>query len=372
MKKIILFFLFIFLNNLWAAEGRYLGRSPRGLLMGDAYTAIATDDYTLYYNPALLARHKGLSFWPFDLQLTVTNALADKDKLTNVPSDPNQFADNFYDFPIHLGTSLAPGLKMARFGFTAIINNQINLNVLNKITPALDVDYRFDKGFIFGFGIPLSGNYSEESGGEQFSLGVGIKYLQRESIFGSYNLTSTSMLNALSGGELSDVLNSLGKVKGSGLGIDLGFDWVKSQGPSTYMASLALLDVSTRLKTDANEDNRKVQEQRMQMNLGFGYQLEVASIFDLTLSADLRNIHKSQGGSSFAKNLKLGAEFGLSALSILIGSNSGQQSYGIKTSLGFLDIYLGYFGLEVGEKIGQQRSSQIVTYFSLFDFEFDP
>ena len=60
MKLVIILTLFIFCQDLLAKEFRYLARSPRALLMGDAYTAVADDEYTLFYNPAALGRHKGV------------------------------------------------------------------------------------------------------------------------------------------------------------------------------------------------------------------------------------------------------------------------------------------------------------------------
>ena len=48
----------------------YIMRSPKGLLMGDAYTSYATDEYTLFYNPALMARHSGFSFNPINLSFS--------------------------------------------------------------------------------------------------------------------------------------------------------------------------------------------------------------------------------------------------------------------------------------------------------------
>ena len=33
--------------------------------MGDAFTAVADDEMTLFYNPAALGRHRGVSIIPF-------------------------------------------------------------------------------------------------------------------------------------------------------------------------------------------------------------------------------------------------------------------------------------------------------------------
>jgi hypothetical protein len=373
MKIYLLLFTFIlFYGETFAREQTYLARSPRALLMGDAYTAIADDAYTLYYNPALLARHENFSFVPLNPQITVTNALSDTDRFTDLGDTPTAFADAAMDYPIHMGLNMAPGLKMGKFGITAILNYQTNLMLQNQITPMLDVDHRFDKGFIAGFAMPLSGSFSSKSGGEHFAIGASLKYLQREGIEGTFNLTSTSLMDALSAGEVSDVLGALGQVKGSGWGVDLGADWAKTSGSSTLMASLAILDPYTILHTESNPNDYEVQDQPMQVNLGVGWKLDFGPALDVTVSADLRNIHQQKVGSEYQRDFKFGIDVGTPVLRVLAGMNSGQYTYGIQTNLGIIDMFLGLYDVEIGERLGQQRSSRALIYFSLFDFTFDP
>ena len=80
------------------------------------------------------------------------------------------FADQFTGNPIHSGISAAPSLKMGRFGLTAIVNSQTNFKLMNNYNPMLDIDHRFDRGFIMGYGMPLNGD---------LAFGMSLKYLQR-------------------------------------------------------------------------------------------------------------------------------------------------------------------------------------------------
>jgi hypothetical protein len=367
-----IFLLLLLSVSVYGREDRTLGRSARGLLMGDAYTAIADDEFTLYYNPALLARHENFSFNPINPAITVTNALNDPSRFSSLGSDPTDVAGAVMNYPIHMGMSMAPGLKMGKFGMTAIINNQTNITLQNQITPMMDVDYRFDKGFIAGFAMPLSGSYSSEKGGSHFAMGASVKYIQREAVYGTYNLTGTSLLDALSAGDLDAIISELGQVKGSGWGFDLGFDWAKSSGASKYMVSLAILDPFTILHTEDNPKDKEVQPQYGQVNLGAGWELELGAGFDLTLSLDLRNIHQIKEGSEYQRDLKVGLEVGTPVLRALAGINSGYYTYGIQTNLFLINTFLGFYDLEIGEKLGQQRASRALIYFSLFDFTFAP
>jgi hypothetical protein len=72
------------------------------------------------------------------------------------------------------------------------------------------------------------------------------------------------------------------------------------------------------------------------------------------------------------RRVKLGTELKISPLlSALVGYNSGGYSYGIKFDTGLINLYAGFYDVEIGEKVGQQRSSRGVIYFSIFDFTFD-
>lgn len=344
-----------------AREERYLGRSARGILMGDAYTAVADDEYTLFYNPAVLGRHEGFSFWPIDPSITVTNPMkVDLDSFSNLGSDPSSISDALMDQPIHIGFGAAPGFKMGRFGINAILNYNSNFTLMNQVTPMLDVDYRYDKGFIMGYGFPLK---------QGLSVGVSTKYLKRESIFGTYNLTSPTVIDAFGSGEIQDVFNALGKVNGDGWGFDFGLDYQTKSGPQTISVGLAMLDVYTKLSTESNPGNREVQPQPMQVNLGTAWNVEIGPGLDFTLSGDLRNLEQQM---DFMRRVRLGMELGLTpALSVMGGLNAGQYSYGLKLNSGLLKIYAGIFSMDIGETLGQQKSERAVIYLSMLDFTFD-
>ncbi|MCO4754712.1 MAG: hypothetical protein KC478_09515 [Bacteriovoracaceae bacterium] len=354
--------LLIFSTYVEAREERYLGRSARGLLMGDAYTALADDEYTLFYNPAVLGRHKGFSFWAINPSLSVTNPLKeDLDDFSNLGSDPADISSAIMGKPIHIGLGANPGFKMGRFGLNAIVNYNSNFTLLNEVTPMLDVDHRYDRGFIMGYGFPLST--------DGLSVGFAAKYLKRESIFGTYNLTSPTVIDAFGSGDPEDIMNALGQVTGRGWGFDFGLDYVKTSGAKTVSVGLSMLDLYTNLTTEDNPDNREVQPQPMQVNLGTALSVEVGPGLDFTLSGDIRNLEQQM---ELMRRVRLGIEIGLTpAFAILGGLNANQYSYGFKLNTGLLKIYCGFYSADIGEKLGQQKSERVALYLSLFDFTFD-
>jgi len=340
--------------------------------MGDAYTSIATDEYTLFYNPALLARHKGFSFASLNPSITGPNLISDSSRLDGAGDTTSGFATAAMDFPIHLGVGLAPGFKMGRFGMSAILNYETNLLLQNAVTPILKIDHRYDKGFVMGYGFPISGSYSTDGGGEHFAGGVSLKYITREAIDNSFNLTGLSLLDSLSGTDTNAILTSLGKVRGSGYGLDFGLDYANGSGANTITASLAILDIYTVLRTEENDDGYKVPAQPMKINMGSAYRVSAGSGFQLTLSADIK--HLEQKNVELMRRLHVGAELGMSPLfSLYYGIQALDNfSYGFKFTAGLFKIIGGFYTNEIGEKLGQTESNEFLIYFSFFHFNFDP
>jgi hypothetical protein len=328
--------------------------------MGDAYTSIADDEYTLYYNPAILARHKGFSFWAINPSITVTNPLTEADRFDDTGDTTTEFSNALFNFPIHSGVNGAPGFKLGGFGLTAILNHQTNITLQNKYTPMLDIDHHYDRGFIAGYAKPVS---------KDIAIGVSVKYVQRESVFGTYNLVSPRVIDAVAAEEFEDVLDSFGRTKGSGWGVDLGIDYVKQNKNKMFTMGFALVDAYTLLNTDSNEEDKKVQAQPLKANFGASYSIK-GKLVGFKVSSDIRNLEDSE--MSLKKRFKLGTEISFTpAISILAGINSGQYSYGFKLNLGFLQTFAGIYGVDIGEEVDQQSSQRAVLYVSLFDFNYD-
>ena len=179
------------------------------------------------------------------------------------------------------------------------------------------------------------------------------------------------MLDALSQDEIEDILNALGKVNGSGWGVDLGLDYITSKGPQTFSMGLSLLDIYTILHTESNDEDLEVQTQPLVVNFGTAWEATVGGGFGVTVSADIKNLQEQM---EFSRRLHLGLEVALSpALSLLAGLNSvDNYSYGLQLNTGLINLYAGFYNTEIGERVQQQDSERVVVYFSLFDFKFDP
>ena len=370
MKKALFFFL-LFITDAMAFNYPYTLRSPKALLMGDAFTAVNDDEYTLFYNPASLARHKNdLTLYPFVGHLSGTNVLSDMDRFSDFPDEPAGVADVLMDYPAHASVGVAPGFKLFNFGVTFIANESFDLLVRNRTHPMLDLDLRSDKGVAFGLGIPLGpGRLNRKTlSGHQTSLGVATKYIERSGIKDTLALVGPTVADGLGQDEMQDVIKSLGRVKGIGWGFDAGLEHVVRHGNSQFVLGLSALDITgTEYKVPKNDDNLVVANTDDQINFGVagGHDFKY---FHYVLSGDVRGLNEQM---DFGKRLRVGAQVGIPGLTVMGGLNSGYYSYGAQIDLAFMKLMAGFYDVELGSKYKQTKSRRFIIYLSLFDFSFD-
>lgn len=371
MKMGWLAFTFLISTSAFAFNYPYTLRSPKSLLMGDAFTAISDDEYALFYNPASLARHKSdLTLYPFSGHIAATNVLADMDKFENVPDTPAGMADLLLGYPVHASGGVAPGFKLFNFGFTYIANESYDVLVRNRAHPMMELDIRSDRGFAMGVGIPLGPNRISKKSltGSQTSLGFGTKYIKRTGIYDRLALTGPTVVDGLGQDEISDLIKSMGQVTGDGWGFDAALEHVVRNGNSQYAIALSALDITgTEYTVDNNAENLKVAGTADQVNLGVAAGQDF-SLFHYILSADIRGLNEQM---DFGKRLRFGAQIGIPAITVMAGLNSGYYSYGAELDLLFMKFSAGFYDIELGSKYKQTQSKRFILYLSLFDFSFD-
>lgn len=372
MKKILVGTAgFLLTANAFAFNYPYTLRSPTGLLMGDAFTAVNDDEYTLFYNPASLARHKkDLTIYPFSGHLTGTNVLSDLDRFEDFPDEPVGASKVLMGYPVHASAGVAPGLKLWNFGVSFIANESFDALLRNKAHPMLDLDIRSDKGVAFGFGMPIGpGRVGRKDGqGSQTSLGIGIKYIERKGIKDTLAFAGPTATDALGQDELQDVLKSLGEVKGTGWGFDAGIEHVMRRGNTQFVVGLSALDITgTEYKVDKNPDNLKVANTDDQVNLGFAGGQDFG-LFHYIISADIRALNED---IEAGRRMRFGAQVGIPTLTFMAGVNSGYYSYGATLDLAFMKLTGGFYDIELGSRYKQTKSKRFILYLSLFDFSFD-
>jgi hypothetical protein len=384
IKSLTLLFLFSLLtviNLLQAQEVNYLARSPRALLMGDAYTAIADDEFTLFYNPAVLGRNKGVSFTLLDPTFGLTDALSELDRFKNFPSGAGaapKIANRILDFPIYLQAGIFPTLKMGQFGFTLFANNKSSLVLRNATNPELDINYKYDRGFIFGFAQNFGtgafsskakkGAKSAVSAGTRLSVGMAIKHMNRQGLDNHFDLFGTTILSKINSGhtDINSLKNAFGYSTGKAWGFDLGGEYAISSGKSSLTSAISILDIGSTRFTKT-EGTGEVPKQDMMINSGIAYKQDFG-LFDYTLSAD---IHPMNSAIDFGRKFHFGTELSLPLVTFNVGWSEGYVSYGGTIKLWPIKITTGFYGVEVGSHFREQEAKRFILYVSLFDFSID-
>ena len=377
MKYFFLFILFT-ISFVEAREFSYLARSPRALLMGDAYTAMADDEYTLFYNPAALGRNKGVSSSLINPSFGLPDVYHDLNRFQKFPSTANGIANKIMEYPIYVQTSAFPTLKLAQFGFTLFANNKTSLVLHNAVHPMLDIDYRYDRGFVAGFAYNVgTGAFSDKpkrqtrakiNAGKRFSTGFAIKHMNRQGIDNQFDLFGTKLSNAIASGarDVAAIKNAFGYAQGDGWGVDFGTEYAVSSGNSLFTAGLSVLDIGD-THFSKTSGTGSIPKQEMAVNTGVAYKQDL-TVFDYTLSADLHPLFTNIG---FARQFHFGAEVSLPFVSVFGGWSEGYLSYGASIKFWPLKLTTGFYGVETGTRFRQQEAKRFILYLSLFDFSID-
>ncbi|PIK16583.1 hypothetical protein [Halobacteriovorax sp. JY17] len=368
MKRILLLFIFLSSLPIFGQEVIHLGRSSKALLLGDAYTARADDEFTLFYNPAALGRNTGVEISPLNPQIGVTNALDEVDRFKDFPkSDAAAIADRLLGFPVYIQAGAFPGLKMATFGFNLFAQTRTSLLLQNAIHPLLDIDYRVDRGFVAGFAFNF-GKGKKAKTGMRSSIGISLKHTQREGLSGVYDLFGTELLSKIESNveSVDDIRNALGWSKGKAWGVDIGFEQVWKSSFSELSWGASILDVGgTKFRKVSGDVD--IPEQEMFVNTGVNWKQNFG-IVAYSLSADL---HPLNVYMPFARKLHLGLELDLPFVSLLGGYSEGYVSYGLEVRLWPFKLIAGFYSNELGVEYKESEGKRAVFQLNLFDIDID-
>ncbi len=360
-----------------ARETHYLGRSPQALLMGDAFTARADDEYSLFYNPASLGRTKGLSLTPINPEFGLTNALDEMDKFQNIPqNDTAALSERFMGTPVYLHASAMPNVKMGGFGLSLFLNTTTSLVLRNAVHPIADIDYRYDRGFTMGYayswgtaGKKKKKKDAATTSGYRTSIGASVKHVRRSALVQEFPLFGTSLINTINkpgNKDWAQIRNSLGYSEGSAWGGDLGIEHSIVRGPTEIAFGLSAMDIGD-LQFRRLNGTGEIPRQPMTINGGMTFRQDF-KIFDYSLSAD---IHPMNQYMPLGRRIHIGAEAGIPLVRVFAGYSEGYLSYGAQLNVYMFKLTAGFYGVELGSEYKEEKGSRALIYLSLFDFSFD-
>ena len=353
------------------AEFFYFHKSPEGLLMGDAYTAVADDENTLFYNPAALGRHRGASISLINPKVEVTDAL-DKnitkfkfgidDKYKDWPKSSEGIAQRILGIPFHISTSGVPSIKMQHFGLNFFANTKVSMILENAVHPNLNIDYRLDRGLIIGHAF-IFGKRKNHT-----SLGFALKQVQRNGLQGRYDLFSPQLISFTENSRnYRKLLKDLGYSQGKGWGADLGLEKVITNKKNQWVFGASFLDIGE-IHFKKLKGTGKIPDQKSSFNIGVSYSKD--SLFlDYVIDFDYKNIIDPVG--SKISKFSMGTRLKFPLITFYFGQNGGHKSYGIGIDFFMFEVLAGFYGVETGYDYKQREGERAMVLVRLMDVHFD-
>jgi hypothetical protein len=320
--------------------------------MGGAYLTEATDEFSLFYNPAILGRNKGLEFYPLNAKFGSMFSFDGIDKFSDLPEEPTEIVNEFLNYPIYLQAGTNPGFKFGGFGLSVFYDLSVNALIYNQVHPFLDLDYRYDRGFITGYG------HSLKVGKGQLSIGGAAKYIKRKGLQKSFNVFGTEFLNALASTEdIQDLSKNLGLKEDNTWSFDLGLDYEYSAFKFGVVAQDIL---GAKFEGDIADDE-------MSVSFGGSFNLDL-KLIDIIFSASFNNV--SDFGS-IANAYSAGAMLDLPGIDVFGGMNVSGLSYGIELDLFIFELTAGIYSVNTGVGSFVNKSKRAVVYLSLLNFSLE-
>lgn len=350
--------LFVCLHQSSAKRFNALIESPRVISMGQTSTFLE-GPLNLYYNPALLAENEKLFIALFNPLLEVSNIVKEFYNFTSFPEEMSDVIEKFFNYPLYLAMGISPIIKIKHTGFSFFAKSQMSVLIRNTVHHDMRIDYKNDKGFIFGQAMKFK---------DHFHIGASIKYIVRESLSKNFDIFSPKVSDIITfkkpktAAYLRDIL---GTSKGAGFGFDLGFLYKYSQKNSEFKIDLSILDVTnTSFKRLSGENN--IPDQKIFIKSGLSWKQNFL-LFHYILSLGFMPLNSSM---TFKRKLHAGLELEFPFISLLGGYSEGYLSYGVEMKLWPIKILAGLHGIEIGSSYRQQEERRVFIYLYLFDFYF--
>lgn len=319
--------------------------SVRALGMGNALVSQVDDLDALFYNPAGLAKVRGIDWTVFSLAGGSKN-LTDYKDFQNLKS-ASDFADTvqkLFGKSLWVGAEGKTGIAVPMFA--AAIYNNINgsIAVDNPAYPEINTDVINDYGYTAGFGIPVGpflqvgfvGRRVKRQGGDRTFKGATIADLDPDAIISE--LEQWGVGYALDSGANLMIPMPLGN-------LTMSFVW-KNMGRTVYHS-----DNGSDIPSDDNN-----------IILALGAKFHLPGV---TITPEIDYTHLNLTDVQLMRKFNMGVEVGLPLLDLRAGFSEGYYSLGAGVDLGPLRVDAATYGVELGEYPGQKEDRRYMLELSL-------
>ncbi|TWI75398.1 hypothetical protein LZ24_00850 [Desulfobotulus alkaliphilus] len=351
----LILLLFFFSASAFAAPYSRFYTGVRPLGMGGAFTAVADDQNTIFYNPAGLSRINGLTIGLLNPAVGIgengLDMIQDIDD-TNMDDtgEVTELLRKYTGKHIHLHGSLTPhiGFRIKNFGamVSAFAIANMDSQVRNPVYPEFHMDAHVDIGGIGGVGVMVPG-------GNNLRAGLSYKAISRESLREVYTPAQIAADN------FDDILEDDRK-SGSGSSFDLGLiytlPWEKY-----FQTDIAL--VAQNLPSIEFDEGEKLETEWI---AGVAIQKKLGP-FALLAALDYRDFTKNiKTDNDIGKRLHMGAEIKFKELvSLRGGFNQGYPTLGAGLDLWILKFDAVMYSEEVGAYAGQREDKRYMGQLTI-------
>jgi hypothetical protein len=330
-----------------ANETSTLNSTVRGLGMGDAFTAVADDDSSLFYNPAGLARVRGLNWKIFDLDAGTSGVSAySKIKNLNGGSGSN-FAnsiDSLYGEHVWVGAGGESIFTMPMLGVGVYDHASTLIQINNPVYPQVHTRIINDYGYIMCAGVPLS---------PFLHVGADLKYIKRT---GSDLTAGPSFLADLQSSKITDDLTGWGV----GYGADLGATFILPAPFFSAAFSAAWKNVGgMTFKSNSGTD---IPSEPNNITLGSALDFDLPLV-SVRPAVDL--VYLNDANLQFTRKINFGVEVGLPIISLRGGFHEGYYTAGFGMNMGLFRVDAATYGVELGDYPGQIEDRRYVLQFTM-------
>ncbi len=347
VRSLALILIFI-QTNAFAVETSTLNSSVRALGMGDAFTAVANDSSSLFYNPAGLVRVRGINWKIFDVGVGASGASAyTKIKGLNSGSSTSGFAsavNNLYGEHVAIGAGGESIFTMPMFGFGIYNHTGTLIRVENPVYPQLHTNAISDYGYTMGVGIPVS---------PFLHLGLDLKYIKRTGALQDFGPGFVADLQP------TQIVQNLTNW-GTGYGADMGATAILPAGFFTAAMSVAWKNMGGMEFKSTNASTIPAEQNDISAGVALSFDTPIVSV---TPALDFRYLNRTD--LQLTRKINLGIEIGLPLLDIRGGFHEGYYTGGVGINLGLFRVDAATYGVELGDYPGQIEDRRYVLQFTM-------
>lgn len=352
---IIVFLSLLAPLSAFAVEDLAPTMSARALGMGNAYVGVVDNIDSLFYNPASLAKVRGIQVRIASLD-GAAEGLSEYSNVQKIESSsnlastlPSLYGQNYY-----AGAQAMTGVAVPMFG--AAIYDAVNTQFSIHSPPMTDINVNAlnDFGYAMGVGVPI---------GPFVQVGIEGRYIKRSGTVNDYYGADLASLNT---SQIKSDLTNWGR----GYEFDMGANFLVPT--PIFMLDLSVVWQNVGMTTYTQGPGNNIPADPANLTAGMAAEIRLP-LMTIRPAIDYR--HALEEDFQMWRRWNLGVEVSLPLISLRGGFSEGYYTYGAGVNLGPIRVDAASYGVELGDYPGQIEDrryiAQLTIELDIFSFGVD-